>query len=268
MEIPRIGFGTYRVKGTDAFTSTRAALEREYPHIDTANLYKNELEVGQALTYTDRKKVWITTKIKVKDIRSGKEAMVKSILNSLSQLKTDYLDLVLLHGPCDNIVQSWTIMEEIVSNQIDELKGRVRFIGVSNYDIDHLTEILKTCKVKPYANQFEVSPYLNRDNLINYCKANGIIPVAHSSLVKGEKFEDTKLIALSEQTNISKPLLLLAWALAKGLVVLPRSSNIEHITENMKCIDIKLENEIIELMDKFNEGYCTHPQYRPKIHII
>ena len=150
-------------------------------------------------------------------------------------------------------------MEEIV----DELKGKVRYIGVSNYDINHLDPILKVCKIKPYANQFEVSPYWLRDDLISYCKKNDIIPVAHTSLIKGEKFGDDKLTRLCEREIISKPLLLLTWALSKGLVVLPRSSDAKHIVENMKCLGIGLEEKVMKELDGFHEGYATHPQYRP-----
>jgi diketogulonate reductase-like aldo/keto reductase len=265
--IPKRGFGTYRLKGDIARTSTLLALQEGYDHIDTANLYRNEDEVGKAIKESGkpRNKLWITTKIQVKDMRKGKDAIYNSILNSLNQLGTEYIDLVLFHGPIeDNIIESWKILEEIILGNVDNLKNRVRFIGVSNYEIVHLENLLQNCKVKPYANQFEVSPYLCRENLIKYCQEKGIHVVAHTSLVKGEKFNDTKLTELSEQVKISKPLLLLSWALHKNMIVLPRSSNPDHINENMKCLEIKLDSETIKALDAFHEGYCTHPQYIPK----
>ena len=261
--IPSLGFGTYRLKEKVAFISTVHALKTGYNHIDTANLYKNEAEIGKAIKECDikRKDLWLTTKVQVKDIKKGRDGIYKSIMNSLTQLDTEYLDLVLLHGPIPNmIVESWKILEDIVLN---ELYDRVRFIGISNYDIVHLEQLLPTCRIRPYANQFEISPYLNRDKLVEFCKLNGIVPVAHTSLVKGERFNDEKLERLSEKTGLSKSLLLLGWALHHGLTVLPRSSNPDHINENMVCVAIKLDPAIIDELNKFHiiDTHITHPQY-------
>lgn len=260
--IPKLGFGTYRLKGDTVYNSTLQALKQGYTHIDTANLYRNETEIGKAIkdSRVCRNKLWLTTKIQVKDIRKGKEAILSSIMNSLKELDTEYLDLVLFHGPDEKIVESWKFLEEIFV----ELKNKIRFIGVSNYDISHLELLLGSCKIKPYANQFEVSPFWNRDELIQYCRNKGIIAVAHTSLVKGEKFNDQKLTQLSQKVKIIEPLLLLAWALHKGLIVLPRSAKVEHIQENMKCLTIQLDSEIMRTLDSFHEDYCTHPQYKPK----
>ena len=263
--IPRLGFGTYRLRNDIAYNSTLAALTLGYNHIDTANLYKNEEEIGKAIKTSgiERNKLWITTKIQIKDIKKGKDAMYKSIQNSLIQLGTDYLDLVLLHGPVEEyLLESWKYLEEIILGNVVELKKTIRYIGVSNYNIYHLDIILKNHRIKPYVNQFEVSPFLNRDNLISYCKEKNIIVVAHTSLIKGEKFNDVKLSELSDQIGISKPLILLSWALNKDMIVLPRSSDIEHIRENIKCLETKLDQDIIkELDDEYNVKYCTHPQY-------
>ncbi len=264
--IPKLGFGTYKLRGDVAFKSTLCALRHDYTHIDTANLYRNEEEIGKAIKESriERCKLWITTKIQVKDIRKGKDAMLESINNSLSQLGVEYLDLVLLHGPADEMIEStWKFLEEIVLN---DLKGKIRFIGVSNYGIKHLEIVLKDCKIKPYTNQIEVNPYYQRNKLRSYCQENGIIVTAYSSLIKGEKFSDTKLEELSQNTKISKPLLLLVWAVDKDMIVLPRSSKEEHIIENMKCLDITLDKKVIQELDGFQNGdsagYCTHPQYR------
>ncbi len=254
MEIPKIGFGTYRLKGKTVYESVLAALRIGYRHIDTANLYGNEKEIGDAIltSKVKREEIWITTKIKVKDIEKGKDTMRNSVVESLSHLKTEYIDLVLLHGPADEM-KSWKHLEEIYFET-----RKIRYIGVSNYDIPHLQEI-KNCKVKPYVNQFEVNPYLDRNYLINYCQRNSIIVVAHSSLVKGEKFFDEKLKALEKEYNISSPKLLLAWALSKNLVVIPRSSKEKHICENFFQMDIDIS--ILTQLNTFDENYITHPQY-------
>lgn len=264
--IPKIGFGTYRLRNEIAFTSTVYALKAGYKHIDTANLYKNESEIGKAIKESGikRKDLWLTTKVQVKDIKKGRDAIYKSILNSLEQIDTEYLDLVLLHGPEENmIVDSWQFLEDVILNKVENLIGRVRFIGVSNYDVKYLEQILPVCRIKPYANQFEISPYLNRDKLVEFCKDNGIVPVAHTSLVKGERFNDEKLLRLAEKTKLSKSILLLAWALQRGLTVLPRSSKQEHIDENIRSLSVKLDLGIIDELDKFHitDWHSTHPQY-------
>lgn len=257
-QIPVLGFGTYRLKGEIAFKSTLIALKNGYKHIDTANLYKNEDQIGKAIKESGvlRKDLWITTKVQVKDISLGKNAIYNSIMNSFNQLQTDYLDLVLLHGPTDKIKENWLDLEEIY----ESLKGKIRYIGVSNYNIDDL-EKLKDYKIKPYTNQIEVSPFLNRNELINYCLAKGIIVTAHTSLIKGEKFNDTKLLNLANETGISMSKLLLCWAKQKGLIILPRSSKEEHIKENMECMDIHLDKETMDTLDSFHDGTCTHPKY-------
>ncbi len=254
MEIPKIGLGTYRLKGKTVYESVLTALKIGYRHIDTANLYGNEKEIGDAILTSKvrREEIWITTKIKVKDIEKGKDAMLASVLNSLSNLKTEYIDLVLLHGPTDNL-KGWQYLAEIYLEI-----GKIRYIGVSNYDIPHLQE-LKNCKVKPYVNQFEVNPYLDRNYLIDYCQRNNIIVVAHSSLVKGEKFSDEKLKALEKKYNIAASKLLLAWALSKNLIVIPRSSKEKHISENFFQIDFEIS--ILKNLNTFDENYITHPQY-------
>lgn len=261
-----IGFGTYRLKGDVAYTSVLNALKNGYNHIDTANLYGNEDQVGKAIKDSGikRESIFVTTKIMVKDIQLGKDGIMKSISNSLDKIGTDYLDLVLFHAPEDDdskLIQSWTILENIYLNKFSELRNKVRHIGVSNYNIRQLEIIIKNCQIKPYVNQIEITPYLNRVDLANYCKDNGIIVVAHTSLVKGEKFKDNKLIELSGKTNISPALLLLAWGLHRQYVVLPRTSKINNIIENIKAIDIKLSNDVLNCLDEFNEGYSTHPKY-------
>jgi diketogulonate reductase-like aldo/keto reductase len=298
MEIPSIGFGTFRLKGNDAYQMVLRALQNGYRHIDTAKLYGNEQDVGRAIkdSGVKREEIFITTKIWKDDLKN-ENRMIKSVKNSLRKLGVDYLDLVLLHTYPDEIekkilsnpvqinlmnlinpmnlqaqknpmiqlsnklIITWRVMESILDNKIPELENKVKHIGVSNYKIKHLEKLLKFCKHKPYVNQIEVSPYLVREDLVKYCQKNDIKVVAHTSLIKGEKFTDDKLVNLSKKYEISMPLLLLGWALSKNYVVLPRTSQFEHLTHNYKCLEMTLSKEIIEELDRFNENYATHPQY-------
>jgi diketogulonate reductase-like aldo/keto reductase len=258
-EIPKLGFGTYRLKGDKAYFSVLEAVKTGYRHIDTASLYGNESEIGKALKQINlkREELWITTKISTKDIRSGKEAMYRSVVNSLTQLATEYIDLVLLHGPTENLLEAWKVLEEIMV----VLQGKIIRIGVSNFDVHHLETILQNCKTIPYCNQFEINPYLNRDKILEWCLSKKILPVAHTSLVKGEKFSDQKLEMISQSRGISKPHLLLAWGLQNNMTVIPRSSNPEHISENFLSSQVLLSEEDLLHLNNFHEGYSTHPQY-------
>lgn len=264
--IPKIGFGTYKLQGEIAISSVICALNNGYRHIDTAHLYNNETEIGKVIKKcgVQRDELWITTKISLKEILKGAQFIYNTILNSLERLNTDYLDLVLLHGPINKkLIESWTILEEIILGNVPNLTNKVRYIGVSNYNIEQLNVILPICRIKPYVNQFEISPYLDRSNLINFCKKNKIIVVAHSSLIKGHKFDDITLENISNRIKISKPLILLAWAIHHDLVILPRSSKPQHIQENITSLNVKLDNDIINELNNFYKigSYCTHPQY-------
>lgn len=267
--IPLVGFGTYKLQGEIGILSVVFALKNGYNHIDTAHLYYNEKEIGQAILVSGvkRNELWITTKVSPQDINGGVKYIYQSIMNSLKELDTEYLDLVLLHGPVKGkLEESWIALEEIILGNVPDLKDKVRYIGVSNYDIHHLNVILPICRIKPYANQFEISPYLNRMELVNFCKERQIIVVAHTSLIKGHRFNDARLENISKRINVSKPLILLAWALQHDMVVLPRSSNRQHIRENITCINVELSDEVMNELNEFykNDVYCTHPQHIKK----
>lgn len=269
--IPSIGFGTYRLRGDIAYESTLFALKNGYTHIDTATLYGNEEEVGKAIKDSGikRENLFITTKILLKDIEKGESGIVESIQNSLNKLKVEYLDLVLFHAPPETdemVVSSWKVVEKNINHQEGGLNNKVKRVGVSNYNINHLKLIFDNCTLKPYCNQIELSPYLQRKELVQFCRDNQIIVVAHSSLVKGEKFntskrKDEKLHQLSIQTGICEAHLLLCWAISKNYVILPRSSKNEHITENLECLNINVSDNVINTLDTFDEGYSTHPKY-------
>lgn len=270
MEIPLIGFGTFRLKGDDAYNMVLSALQNGYRHIDTAKLYGNEKNVGKAIKDSgiNRNEIFITTKIWKDDLKN-ENRMIKSVKNSLKKLDVDYIDLVLLHtypveiGGSDlsELVTTWKVMEDIIDNKIIGLENKVRYIGVSNYKVIHLEQLLNCCKYKPYVNQIEITPFLIREDLSEYCQKNDIKVVAHTSLIKGEKFTDNKLITLSEKYKMSMSLLLLSWAVTKNYIVLPRTSNLTHLIDNYKCMKVILSDEIINELDNLNENYATHPQY-------
>ena len=260
--IPCGGFGTYGLKGEIAYISVLNAIKNGYRHIDTASIYKNEEYVGKAISDSGiaRENLTVSTKIWFDAIEKGRNGIIDGIKESLKKLKLDYIDILYLHGPKDGfIVNSWKTMEEVYEGKIQNVK--VKYIGVCNYDVCHLEQVLDNCKIKPFVNQIEISPYLNRDDLVTYCNKHNIIIVAHSSLTKGKKFDDIKLISIAKRLNTTPAVVLLCWALCRGFKVIPRSSKEEHIIENIKSISLILSNEIIEELNKFDEQFSTHPRY-------
>jgi diketogulonate reductase-like aldo/keto reductase len=251
--IPKLGFGTYMLTGELCYLSTRWAVKNGYTHIDTASGYGNEHVIGTAIEGFDRKNLWLTTKIHPDDISQGKTKMYQSISQSLQRLNTDYLDLVLLHVPVgDNktMIANWKAMEDIIFGNVPDLKDKVRFIGISNYDVNEMKVILSNCRIQPYVNQFRANPYYPEKELIGFCKKNQVRPIAHTSLGRGKLIRDPRLETLSKETGISIPNLLLGWGLQQDLGVLPRSSHPFHIANNLKCLDVKLTNNIMDNLNK------------------
>ncbi len=263
MNIPRFGLGTYKLKkdNDEAYLSVKKALELGYRHIDTAALYNNEESVGRAIKDSgiSREEIFITTKIQRADIWKGEKRMIRSINRSLKKLDVDYIDQVLLHAPIEEkLLESWQILEKIYKD------GKIRHIGVSNYKIEHLKIILKDCKIKPYTNQIECSPFLVRHDLVNFCKNNNIKVVAHSSLTKGEKFDDPLINEIATKYDKSPACILIMWGLFKGFTIIPRTCNVDHLIENYGCSISSnfLVEQDIERLDKLDEHqFATHPQY-------
>ncbi len=256
MDLPQIGFGTYRLLGDTCVKSVELAIKAGYRHLDTAQLYRNEAEVGIGIKNSGiaRDQLFITTKVCFKMMEAGKSEMLQSVKESLNKLGVSYLDLLLLHAPLDNYVANW---KDLIEIQAELGQETIRQIGVSNFGQEHLTQIIPF--QAPYANQFEVSPFWQRDELIAFCCQNGIKPVAHSSLIKGELFSDPSLAQIAHALSISASKLLLSWAITKNLSILPRSANWEHMVENFT--PIVLSSSTLDQLKSLDRKYATHPKY-------
>lgn len=244
-----IGLGTYRLY-EQTYSVCRMALEIGYRHIDTAALYQNEREVGRAIAESDipREEIFITSKIPLKAILSG--GIRDAARQSLAKLGA--IDLLLLHAPGANPLSAWQVMLEI-----REWEG-IGDVGVSNFNIQHL-QLLEN--FPPKWNQLEISPFLQRRELVNYCHCHGIKIVAHSPLVKGQKLDTPELITLANNCGCTPAQLLLAWSINRGFVTIPRSTKREHLQANLEAKEIMLPREVIQNLDGFEEGYATHPQH-------
>ena len=253
MEIPKIGFGTYRLKDHTTNSLLRA-LTVGYTHIDTAPLYKNEAQVGEAINKSgiDRNTLFLTTKISRKELKNN--SIANSIENSLSVMNQDYIDLVLLHEPID-FLKNWTLLCEYFDNQT---QIKVRHIGVSNFNIEQL-ELITKIKF-PYCNQIELNPFLQRTSLTEYCKKKNILVVAHSPLAKGEKLDNPILKSISKDINKTPAQIMLKWNYINNNIIIPRSKDHLHILENTS-LDFELSKDNLEKLDSLNCNYSTHPKY-------
>ena len=253
MEIPQIGFGTYRLRDHTT-NSVIHALHSGYTHIDTAPLYKNEGIVGSAINSSgiERRKIFITTKISRKELKEN--LIQESIEHSLRTMNQDYIDLVLLHEPIDSI-KNWELLGEYHSTIG---KNKVRYIGVSNFrvnDLEKMTEIKY-----PYCNQIELNPFLQRDDVVEYCTQNNIRVVAHSPLAKGEKLGNQTLNHIAETNNRTPAQVMLRWNTQQNHIVIPRSKNLQHIEENLG-LGFEIPHNDMEQMKTLQCNYSTHPKY-------
>jgi len=229
-----------------------------YRHIDTAEVYRNEEDVGKGIskflkeTGNKREDLWITTKFYPAKGK-GKQGVRDSITASLRKLQLSYVDLYLIHAPNEQKlrIEQWKEFEALKD------EGLARTIGVSNYGIHHLEELLKVAKYKPVVNQIELNPYITRKELCEFCTAQGIIPEAYSPLTKAQKLNDPKLVAIANRYQTTTAQILIRWCLQKGYIVIPKSTNEIRIQENANVFHFEISPEDMRTLDGFDEYLVT-----------
>lgn len=245
--IPLLGFGTYKLAdGQEAESAVAYALQCGYRHVDTAAVYKNEESVGRAIKASGvpREQIFVTTKLWNDD----HDDVVGACGASLKRLGLDYVDLYLMHWPVEGKrLTSWKTMEWLQS------EGKARSIGVSNFTIRHLGELLENCEIIPVVDQVEFSPYLYQKDLIAYCREKNIQVEAYSPLTKGRRIDDSRLIDLAKKYQRTPAQVLLRWGLQHGLIVLPKSKTLERIKSNAEIFDFEIIAEDMAVMDGWNE---------------
>ena len=281
--IPQLGLGVWQTRaGATCEAAVLAALEAGYRHIDTAAMYGNEDSVGAAIRKSGipREKIFVTTKLWNSDHGNPERALD----TSLRKLKFDYVDLYLIHYPVRERRQSWRALEAL------RAEGKARSIGVSNFTIRHLTELLAETATVPAVNQVEFHPYLYQRDLLDFCVGKGIVVEAYSPLTKGERLADPKLVAIAkkyaqagEQPATSRSRLpfvqkfsrrpegkstaqiLIRWALQHGLVVIPKSANRGRILENSDVFGFEISREDMRCLDRLHENLrtCWDPTNAP-----
>ncbi len=249
--IPRVGLGVWQSGGATKKAVT-AALAAGYRHVDTAAVYGNEAIVGAAIAESSvpREEVFITTKLWNND--HGYDAALRAFDASLKRLRMDYVDLYLIHWPVAELrLDSWRALEQLAS------EGRARAIGVSNYLVPHLRELMGAARIKPAVNQIELSPFLQRADTVALCRELGIALEAYSPLTHGKRLDHPVLLELSAELQRSPAQILLRWGVQRDFIVLPKSVKPERIAENAALFDFSLDTAAMARLDALEEGLVT-----------
>jgi 2,5-diketo-D-gluconate reductase A len=256
VEIPQLGFGVFQIPPEETAEATRAALEIGYRHIDTAQMYGNERGVGQAVRDSglDRADVFVTSK--VNNNKLDRDAMLASFDTSLSELGFEYLDLMLIHWPlpaASDYVARWKAMEEIYAS------GRVRSIGISNFQPNHLRNLFAGTEVRPAVNQIEVSPFLTQEEVRAFDADHEIVTEAWSPIARGKVADDPVIRQIAEQLGKSPAQVTLRWHIQRGDVVFPKSSNRGRMEENFALFDFQLDEDSMGDITALDRGERTGP---------
>lgn len=251
--MPLFGLGTFQTqRGRETHDAVLYALQAGYRLIDTAKIYGNEEDVGEAVRKSGipREEIFITTKLWNTD--HGYDRALAAFERSCEKLGLSYVDLYLIHWPEGGLRNAtWKALEKLFK------EGKCRAIGVSNYTIRHLKELLKNSSTNPSVNQVEFHPYLYQKELLEFCKSHKIQLEAYSPLTKGRKLNDSKLLKIAQKYSRTSAQILIRWVLQKGVVVIPKSSRKERIEENARVFDFEISDEDMKALDSFNQDYRT-----------
>lgn len=249
VKMPWMGLGVFKVEeGEEVVESVKAALRNGYISIDTAAIYGNEEGVGKAIKESGipREDLFITTKLW--NSEQGYEKTLKAFETSMEKLGLDYLDLYLIHWPGkDKYKDTWKAFEKLHKD------GKIRAIGVSNFQVHHLEDLMSEAEVKPMVNQVEFHPHLTQKELLAFCKEQGIALEAWSPLKQGQLLDEPLLKEIAEKYNKSVAQVILRWDLQHGVITIPKSTKEHRIIENADVFDFELSQEEVEKIDSLNQ---------------
>jgi 2,5-diketo-D-gluconate reductase A len=251
--IPQLGFGVFQIDPSETADAVARALEVGYRHIDTAEMYGNEREVGEAVRASglDRGDVFVTSKLNNGEHRPDDAR--RAFDSTLSELGFDYVDLFLIHWPLPTLydgdfVSTWKTLEEFKED------GRARSIGVSNFQVDHLERLAAATEVVPAVNQIELHPYLLNEEVRAYGESHGIATEAWSPLKQGEVLDDPVVTEIAEKVDRTPAQVVLRWHIERNSIVFPKSTTPERIRENFELFDFELDPDDVERIASLDRG--------------
>jgi 2,5-diketo-D-gluconate reductase B len=260
MSIPAFGLGTFRLKDEVVKASVSTALELGYRAVDTAQIYGNEAAVGEAIADSGvaRQDLYITTKIWVENL--GAEQVISSLKESLKKLKTDYVDLTLIHWPSPgNAVSVAETMHALVEAK---KLGLTREIGISNFTVALMQEAIDAVGAEAIAtNQIELSPFLQNQTVVDFARKNGIAITSYMTLAYGDALKDETIIAIAARHDATPAQVVLAWALQLGYAVIPSSTKRENLASNLLAPQLKLTDaDMAEIAKLERNGRLVSPE--------
>ncbi len=251
--IPQLGFGVFQIPPAETAEAVARALETGYRHIDTAQMYGNEREVGEAVRASglDRAEVFVTSKLSNAFHRPDDAR--RSLEETLAALGSDYVDLFLIHWPLPTLydgdyVSTWKALEEWAA------EGRARSIGVSNFEIEHLERLAAECDVVPAVNQIELHPYFQNEEVRRYGEEHGIATQAWSPIAQGEVLDDPAIGEIAERLGRTPAQVVLRWHIQRGSIVFPKSTTPARIEENFALFDFELDADDVGRIDALDRG--------------
>lgn len=257
VRMPMVGYGVYQVTPQECERCVLDALQVGYRSLDTAQSYFNEEQVGSAIRKSGvpRQEIFLTTKVWVEHY--GYEAARASVLQSMEKLHTDYLDLVLLHQPFGDYYGAYRALEDLYD------QGKVRAIGVSNFYPDRLVDIASFARIRPMVNQVEIHPYHQQAEAKAWMEKYGVQPEAWAPFGEGRGglFDDPVLAAIAKQYGKTPAQVILRWHLQRGVVIIPKSTHIERMRQNLDVFDFTLSEEdmaAIAALDKKQSAFFSH----------
>jgi 2,5-diketo-D-gluconate reductase A len=258
VEIPILGFGVFQI--TDSSECERSvvnAIQTGYSHIDTAASYLNEEAVGRGIKQSGvaREKLFITTKLWIQ--RNGYEGTIKAFENSLKRLQLDYIDLYLIHQPFGDVYGEWRAMEELYQ------QGKVRAIGVSNFQPDRIMDLMTHNKIAPAVNQIEVNPFQQQIDTQKFLEDNSVRVEAWAPFAEGRNnvFQNELLLSIAAKHQKSVAQVILRWLVQRGIIALSKSTRKERMIENISVFDFELSTEdkaAITTLDTRTSSFFDH----------
>ena len=238
MQMPLIGFGTFMLGGETCKNAVAEAIKNGYRMIDTAEAYGNEKEVGEGIRQSgiDRRELFLVTKVNFKSYENAEQ----SVLQSLANLQTDYIDLLLLHWPFANYYKAWRTLEKLYA------EGKIRAIGVSNFEPDQLLDLIAYNQIIPTANKIETNLYCQRSTERSWMDKKQVAHMAYAPLGQGnrdEMFQEPAVLSLAEKYRKTPAQVLLRFLTQKDIIVIPRSTKPEHIRANFDLFDFELTTD-------------------------